>query len=245
MRDFDVVVVGAGLGGLGAAVLMARAGLKVAVFERREEPGGVATTWRRGEYSFEGSLHLLDAAGPAQPNGALLQELAIADLLELRQPDVARREVWPDRGLDFTIETGPGGFVAALSAQFPQDQGGFAELMRLARVVHAQAWASMGGPPPDEDAAGTSMSSLVDATGLDVIHRFVPDPCASAVAGSIATYLGLPIGRVAALPFLMLLGGYHGWGGWYPRGGSRAITDALVRRLTEAGGVLEIGRAHV
>ena len=44
MKDFDAVVVGAGLGGLSAATYLAKAGKRVLVLEKHNVPGGYATS---------------------------------------------------------------------------------------------------------------------------------------------------------------------------------------------------------
>ncbi|MFW5739367.1 MAG: FAD-dependent oxidoreductase, partial [Myxococcota bacterium] len=59
----DVIVVGAGLGGLAAAATLARAGRGVRLFERHVQPGGYATTFVRGRFEFEVSLHALSGIG--------------------------------------------------------------------------------------------------------------------------------------------------------------------------------------
>ena len=59
---FDVVVVGAGLGGLTSALYLANKGKRVAVVEKHHIPGGYATNFKRkgknGKvYEFDVSLH--------------------------------------------------------------------------------------------------------------------------------------------------------------------------------------------
>merc|ERR1719253_1447880 len=49
----DVVVIGAGIGGLSAASLLAKYGKKVIVCESHTEPGGAAHAWHRDGYTFE------------------------------------------------------------------------------------------------------------------------------------------------------------------------------------------------
>ena len=61
MEKYDVIVVGAGNGGLTAAATCAKAGYKVLVLEKHNLPGGCATSFVRGRFEFEPSLHELCA----------------------------------------------------------------------------------------------------------------------------------------------------------------------------------------
>ena len=63
MKDYDVVVVGGGLGGLSAAAFLAKEGKKVLLLERQNVPGGYATSFLRGRFEFEISLHELSGWG--------------------------------------------------------------------------------------------------------------------------------------------------------------------------------------
>jgi len=55
--DYDVVVIGSGLGGLTCAAYCARAGRSVAVFEQYHNIGGCCQSFRRGEFLFDASVH--------------------------------------------------------------------------------------------------------------------------------------------------------------------------------------------
>lgn len=59
MEKRSVVVIGAGNGGMAAAVALAQNGLKPLVLERHRMPGGCATSFVRGRFEFDASIHCL------------------------------------------------------------------------------------------------------------------------------------------------------------------------------------------
>lgn len=62
-NQFDVIVVGAGNAGLVAAATTAKNGLKTLLLEKNNIPGGCATSFVRGRFEFEPSLHELASVG--------------------------------------------------------------------------------------------------------------------------------------------------------------------------------------
>ena len=75
-----VVVVGAGVGGLTTAALLARAGLDVTVLEAHVYPGGCAGTFVHRGYRFDAGATLAGGFSPGGPMGQL------AELLDLTWP---------------------------------------------------------------------------------------------------------------------------------------------------------------
>ena len=59
MTHYDAIVIGAGNGGISAAVALAQKGLKPLVLERHNLPGGMATSFVRGRFEFDASIHCL------------------------------------------------------------------------------------------------------------------------------------------------------------------------------------------
>jgi prolycopene isomerase len=65
-KRYDVIVVGAGNAGLVAAATTAKNGLSTLLLEKHNLPGGCATSFCRGRFEFEPSLHELASVGTAE-----------------------------------------------------------------------------------------------------------------------------------------------------------------------------------
>ena len=77
MSKFDAVVIGSGTGGLSAALSLATAGKKILLLEQHNMPGGCATSFVRGRFEFDASLHefcSLGSPGNWAMTGKLLME---------------------------------------------------------------------------------------------------------------------------------------------------------------------------
>ena len=70
--DYDIIVIGAGCGGLSAAVCAAKEGKKVLLLERHNSPGGLSSSFGRGRFEFDTSLNQLCGFG----EGAELGDIA-------------------------------------------------------------------------------------------------------------------------------------------------------------------------
>jgi len=62
LSNKKAIVIGAGISGLTAAVYLQRSGIQTLILERATGPGGVSTSWKRKDYTFEGGIHWLIGA---------------------------------------------------------------------------------------------------------------------------------------------------------------------------------------
>src|SRR3954470_2720574 len=91
----DAVVIGAGFGGLGAALTLAERGARVAIVETLTYPGGCASTFRRNGYRFESGATLFSGLAKGQLFGDWIARHRLEvpidwldPLVELRTPDL-------------------------------------------------------------------------------------------------------------------------------------------------------------
>src|SRR5271157_2978527 len=128
-----IVIVGGGIAGLCAAVYAQRCGYQAEVLEMNSMAGGLATSWRRGEYTFETCLHWLYGSSPNGPMHAQWQEVCDIDKLtfvNLEEP--ARLET--ERGESLRIYSNVDRMEAEMLKRSPQDA---AEVRRFASAIRS------------------------------------------------------------------------------------------------------------
>lgn len=234
---YDVIVIGSGPNGLAAAIATARAGLRTLVVEAHATPGGGART---SELTLPGFHH--DVCSSVHPLGVGSPWFADLDLaahgLAWIQPPAALAHVMGD-GRVVTLERS----VADTAAQLGADGPAYAALMGPLAARFGELARMFLGPlrVPRSPllAARFGVRALRSLRGL--VRRFEGD-LAPALLGGIAAHGMVPLeaSATAALALVLGLAG-HAVGWPLARGGSRAITDALVATLRGHGGELELG----
>jgi len=91
MADADVAVIGAGFGGLAAALELAARGADVAVFEQLAYPGGCASTFERHGWQFESGATLFAGLDSHQLFGTWIDRWEIPVEVDLLDPVVEMR----------------------------------------------------------------------------------------------------------------------------------------------------------
>ena len=128
----DVLIIGAGLSGIGAGIRLAHFGKKVAIFERHRLPGGLNSYYCRNGVSIDVGLHAMTNYAPEDDRSAPLNKL----LRQLRLkrsslglcPQTFSKILFP--GATLRMGNGLDVFRAEVSARFPKETVGFDALCR-------------------------------------------------------------------------------------------------------------------
>lgn len=130
--ETDVVVIGAGMGGLTSAALLAKAGLRVRVLEAEAHVGGYLAGFRRKGFRFDTAIHWLNQCGP----GGFVRR--VFDLLGPGSPEtrpLERIRRYRGTGYDYLLTNRPDELRAELLRDFPNEARGIAALFDLARKL--------------------------------------------------------------------------------------------------------------
>jgi phytoene dehydrogenase-like protein len=215
-EDFDVAVLGAGLGGLAAALHLARAGARVVVIERRSRVGGRCTTIRA-----DGDL--LPAGTVVIPCGDYLEELFAEFGVPFDVTALGTRGLYGFAG--GTVEVPERGALRVLAQRACGDEAGAAAFVEAVRRV-------LAGHEP----AG-------DGTLRDWLGRHTAcEPLLGAFQALAGAYLATNSYEVSSSAFFDYLRGAAGAARiGIPNRGWGALVEPLAERIHDLGGTVRLG----
>ncbi len=120
MSEFDVVIVGSGLGGLICAYILSKEGMKVCVLEKNVQYGGCLQTFKRNGHVFDTGMHYVGGLDKGQVTNNFLKYLNIIDKLNIRRMDEEGFDIISYLNKDYPIAMGFDNFTQTLSNYFPK-----------------------------------------------------------------------------------------------------------------------------
>jgi phytoene dehydrogenase-like protein/uncharacterized membrane protein len=259
----DVIVIGSGIGGLTAAALLAKRGLKVAVFEQHFLAGGFCSSWERNvrsplcppkiggdvrggkrlRYVFDAGVHDVSGLGQFGPVRNLMRQLDIEEEVDWKRMD----HEYAIDGVHFRIPRDPNLFAAKLGELFPSERESvkafFDGIKHVYREMYADVEKTGGVPIPPR----TVEEMIAYPRAHPHVYKWMERPFGEMLDTyfddeKLKRFLSALTGYLSDDPNVLTVGamapifGYYFDGGYYPGGGSQKFADALVRVIEAHGG---------
>jgi phytoene desaturase len=238
MSSSRIVVVGAGLGGLAAAIRLRAAGHRVTLLEKRAQLGGRAAQLKADGYTFDMGPSIITA-----PH--LLRDLwasanaRLDDDVELVPVTPYYRIYFAD-GRHFDYGGAPEQVEAQLRAFDPNAVDGYRRFMAATRHIYQRAFEDLAGQPFHK--LTTFLKLVPELLRLnaarsvyDFVSRFFRDPQLRTVFSFHPLFIGGNPFRASAIysivPYLERQGGV-----WFARGGMYAVVKAMHALFGRLGG---------
>ncbi len=244
--SYDAVIIGAGNGGLIAAAELAMRGVNILLLEQHNLPGGFASSFVRGRFEFETSLHELYDWGPDSNKGGTRRLL---ERFELDSEFIAVPEAYrlivtdPDEDIDVVMPFGIEAYLDAIEKAVPGCRDSVSKFFELAQDIDkATSYLGRSRGNPDQEMLLKEHSNFLKTAAYSVeeIENALNIPeKAKSILNAYWLYLGIPASRVNSTIFTSMVYGYILKGAYIPKFRSHDYTTALDSKIRELGGKIE------
>lgn len=230
-EQYDVVIVGSGLGGLVSSIILAKEGYSVCVLEKNNQYGGNLQTFVRDKTIFDTGIHYIGGLGEGQNLHQYFKYLGIIDKLNLKQLDENAFDIisFEDDNNEYPHAQGYDNFVRQLVKSFPEEKENIEKYCQNLQAVCSSF------PLYNLEWEGKYDDEILILNAKETIDSFTQNEKLKAVlAGSNFLYAGLP----DKSPFYVhaLIVNSYIESSWRCINGGSQITKQLLKQLKKYGG---------
>lgn len=219
-KKHDIVIIGAGIGGLICGCYLAKAGLKVLLLEQNDKAGGCCVSFKRKGVRFDAGAHIF---GSCNERGVLAH---ILKNIEVKQRFIRLNPT--DRFFfaqdEIVITQDIHEYFLLLRNNFPNEKESihafFNEFINIIRNIKS------------------SYKKYGQSTYQDILNKYFHDKKLHAILSAQAGFMGVIPKNISVAGMCAMLGSYLKDGAFYPLGGSGHFADSLVSAFLSFGGEL-------
>ncbi|WP_312239909.1 phytoene desaturase [Pantoea sp.] len=236
------IVIGAGFGGLALAIRLQAAGTPVTLLEQRDKPGGRAYVYQDQGFTFD--------AGPTViTDPSAIEELftlagkQMKDYVDLLPVTPFYRLCW-ESGKVLDYDNDQARLESQITRFNPRDVEGYRRFLDYSRAVFKEGYLKLGTVPflsfRDMLRAGPQLARLQAWRSVySMVSSFIEDEhLRQAFSFHSLLVGGNPFATSSIYTLIHAL--EREWGVWFPRGGTGALVQGLVRLFQDLGGELEL-----
>jgi prolycopene isomerase len=244
MPEADVIIIGAGVGGLTCGCLLAQRGLNVLMVEKNQKVGGCCTSFQRNGFTFDLSVQSI---GECQEGGRiwnLLKRLDLLDQFRFIPLEPAREYHFPDRhiiqssSLDTHIET--------LSRTFPGEEKNIRAIYEILKNIFnelSQIPSSVNWFDPSSFSLHYPLlSKYKDKTYAELLDQFISDPFLKTILSIRSSYALLPPEEISVVGMAGIEMSYFNYGVSCIEGKVEQLPMKLGEAFERKGGQVLLGQ---
>ncbi len=256
-KNYDIIVIGAGCGGLTAAACAAKEGKKVLLLERCNTPGGFLGSFVRGRFEFDISLNQLFGFSNTEGFGdaeQILDYLGIKNKIDYCKISEAYRFITKTKDgskIDITMPTGINNFINVMESYVSGSKVPLEKLFSVAEEINESGkyFSDIDGKLGLSDVhnimkkygnfirtAPYSVNEVLNALGL-------PEK-AQQIFNAFWMNFGVDCDRLSFTHYISVLYSFIKYGGFIPSKRSYALAMALESNFTDNGGEIRYN-SHV
>lgn len=217
---YDIIIIGAGIGGLVSGCFLAKAGKKVLIIEQHDKPGGCVAAIKRKGCIFDMGAHLFGSCNDDGILGQCLEKIGVKiDFLRLNPSD---RFFFPDETIE--VPNDIEAYREMLKNKFPNQS------KQLGLFFEEIIWIAKNFTRP------YVLKEYINMTYQCFLDYHFDDNKLKGILSAQYLYIGARPNCASLIFMAVLLVSYLKDGIYYPRGGTQILPDAITKRFNEHGG---------
>lgn len=244
--EYDVIVIGSGMGGMTTAAALSRFDHKVLLLEQAQTIGGLTHSFTRNGFSWDVGLHYCGTFGPDQFAGRILDWLSDGSI-EFRSIGTVYDTLHFPDDIEIPVGRPADAYKMELKDRFPDNAAGIdAYFDALMAAEEAARMVGSERAMPDQFRSAhhwwnrRKIERWCGRTTSDVIKNLITEPRLAAIlSAQWGTYGGRP--KEASFGVHALVMGHYLEGAAYPLGGAATIAKGLVPVIEASGGSARAG----
>lgn len=243
-KEWDVIVIGSGIGGMGCAAALAKFGKRCLVLEQHYVPGGFTHTFSRKGFTWDVGVHCVGEMSPTDIPGHLMRWLSDGKIVWQHMGAQYEKFFYPN-GFEVDFPSNPKDYRKVLEEKFPDaaDRESIRKYFEVVKTANrdakpffaskaAPAWLAKMGKNVRKLSKRPDYFAMTTA---EVLAPIVSNPKLRAVLlGQWGYYGAVPSESSFAIHAMTVCHFAHG--GYYPVGGAQVIAEHLLDTVQKTGG---------
>lgn len=236
--QYDIIILGSGLGGLQCGYILAKQGYKVCILEKNPQIGGCLQTFSRGQTVFDTGFHFVGGLDEGQPLHTLFRFFDLLDLPWQKMDENAFAEVvLQDKS--YFLASGYERFVDTLAQDFPKQRKQLEKYVDFLKYVGTNIESTLNPKKTAENIG----SDLFERSAYEFLHETIDDPVLRNVLSGASLTMELNAEKLPLYIFAQINNSFI-QSAWRLAGGGSLIAEKLAENIRKMGGTI-ITKANV
>ena len=235
-------VIGSGFGGLALAIRLQSAGIQTTILEKRDKPGGRAYVYKQDGFTFDAGPTVITDPTALEELWALTGR-KMSDYVEMLSVDPFYRLCWED-GYSFDYCWDEKQLLDQIRAKNPKDAEGYLKFHEYSETLYREGYEKLGAVPfLNFWSMIRSAPELIGLQSYRSVYSRLTDFIEDEQLRQAFSFHTLLVGgdpfKTSAI-YALIHALERKWGVWFPRGGTGALINGMVKLFEDLGGTLKL-----